>query len=126
MPAKRRYRASVASRISRQTWRQSVHTLPAGAVASDRLSAARLPQNEHLAATLLVFTWSNGPPALLPAAVRTADSTQASQMNTFGPAISFATSLGGRPHQVQVASGPIRRVRQARRHHVPPAPLTIC
>jgi hypothetical protein len=67
-----------------------------------------------------------GPRLEASATAVSASVTQASQMYTLGPAISFATSLGGRSQKVHTASRAATRVRHTRCHQLPPAALTIC
>src|SRR5258708_14506919 len=95
-------------------------------VSSGRSAVLRLRQKEHrtLAPSLARVKGSRAarePPFL----VRSASATQASQINTSGPAMSLATWLSGRSQKVQIRLRLALRERQTRCHQLPPALPTI-
>jgi hypothetical protein len=104
--------------IWRQISRQALQTFPTAAARTGRSVPAVLLQKAHRRRRTVT---EKGPVFSRPVAASSAAATHASQMKTRGPATSFSTSLGGRPHQVQAKSGWMMGMRHMRRHNVTPA-----
>ena len=111
---------------SRQIRRHSLQTFAAGPTTTERSRLVRLPQKPHRSLEPSAARRSGSDAPQTSCSALPADSRQASQIQMFGPATSFDTSLDGRSHQVQIASRFALRVRRTRRHQVPPEASTIC
>src|SRR5688572_30496148 len=97
----------------------------AGPATSHLVPVARFVQKAQRCRVVLSTRVRFACPAPPDLAARSAFTTQESQIYTLGPAISFATSLGGRSHQLQTASRATVRRRHTC-HQLPPAALTTC